>query len=88
MQGVTTITEGVTTITKGVTTITKGVTTIMERVTVPLMKVGTLPVSRGYSVPQTSPLVTGYQGVYNWEKLSGGVRSPKWALLGAIPNIY
>ena len=32
--------------------------------TVPLMTVGTLPVTRTCSVPQTSPFVTGYRGVY------------------------
>ncbi len=37
-----------------------------------------------------APLVTGHQGGVQLVKTgwSGGVRSQKWALLGAIPNIY
>ncbi len=49
--------------------------------TVPLMKVGTLPVTRGCSVPQTSPLVTGYQEGVHVQLVKaddrGGVRSQK-----------
>ncbi len=42
-----------------------------EKTTVPLMKVGTLPVTRGCSVPQTSPLLTGYQGGVQLVKIGG-----------------
>ena len=39
--------------------------------TVPLMKVGTLPVTRACSVPETSPLVTGYRGGVQLVKTGG-----------------
>ena len=42
--------------------------------TVPLMTVGTLPVTRACSVPQTSPLVSGYRGVYIQMVKTGGGR--------------
>ncbi len=47
------------------------------------MKAGTLPVTRGCSVPQTSPLVTGYQGGVQLVKAGdrGGVSSQKWSHL-------
>ena len=51
--------------------------------TVPLMKVGTLPVTRACSVPETSPPVTDYRGGVQLVKAGdrGGVRSQKWSHL-------
>ncbi len=47
------------------------------------MKVGTLPVTRACSVPETSPPVTGYRGGVQLVKTGGrgGVRSQKWSHL-------